>query len=142
MHRALADLRGAGYRDAILWTLADYEQGRTFYEATGWRASGEVPDTQRQIAFRRSLRDAEPMTTEHPDDDLSNAHLSIQVYDIAIAAAREALRDRFGFTEAQAQAVLDLRFRKLTSTDLRAIGEHRQELVARVALLEGRLDSD
>jgi N-acetylglutamate synthase-like GNAT family acetyltransferase len=57
MDSALADLRGAGYRDGILWTLAGYEQGRKFYEATGWRASGEVRDARRQIAFRRSLMD-------------------------------------------------------------------------------------
>ena len=161
MDCALADLRNAGYRDAILWTLADHEQGRTFYEATGWRASGEARDTRRQVAFRRSLRDAEPMTAEHQENDVRNARLAIQVYDaVAIAArdahavldtvmgasdqdtARGALQDRFGFTEVQAQAVLDLQFRKLTSTDLRAIEQHRQELVARVALLEGRLGDD
>ncbi len=55
MDRALDDLRESGYQEGILWTLAHYEQGRTFYEATGWRASGEVRDAGQQIAFRRSL---------------------------------------------------------------------------------------
>lgn len=52
---ALDDLRAAGYREAILWTLADYARGRRFYESTGWRASGEARDSGRQVAFRRSL---------------------------------------------------------------------------------------
>ncbi|UFN45352.1 GNAT family N-acetyltransferase [Nocardioides okcheonensis] len=55
MDRALDDLRESGYQEGILWTLAHYERGRTFYEATGWRASGEVRDAGRQIGFRRSL---------------------------------------------------------------------------------------
>lgn len=55
MDAALADLRGGGYGQAILWTLADYERARTFYEATGWHPSGEVRDSGREIAFRRVL---------------------------------------------------------------------------------------
>ncbi len=55
MGAALDNLRGGGYGQGILWTLADYEQGRTFYEATGWRSSGEVRDSGRQIAFRHVL---------------------------------------------------------------------------------------
>lgn len=55
MDRALDELRAAGYHEGILWTLAHYEQGRTFYEATGWRASGEVRAAGQQIAFRSSL---------------------------------------------------------------------------------------
>jgi ribosomal protein S18 acetylase RimI-like enzyme len=55
MDAALDELRGGGYGQGILWTLADNEQVRTFYEATGWRSSGEVRDSGRQIAFRRVL---------------------------------------------------------------------------------------
>ena len=55
MDRALDDLRESGYQQGILWTLARYEQGRAFYEATGWRASGELRDAGQQIGFRRSL---------------------------------------------------------------------------------------
>lgn len=54
MAAALDDLLDAHYRESILWTLADYTQGREFYEATGWSPSGEVRDSGRQIAFRRS----------------------------------------------------------------------------------------
>jgi N-acetylglutamate synthase-like GNAT family acetyltransferase len=55
MDVALAGLRDAGYRQAILWTAANYEQGRSFYETAGWHASGEVRDAGRHIAFRRAL---------------------------------------------------------------------------------------
>lgn len=55
MDAAVADLIEADFPQAIVWTLADYEQGRAFYEATGWRASGEARDAGRQVAFRRSL---------------------------------------------------------------------------------------
>ena len=58
MGSAIELLGDAGYRRCILWTLADYEQGRSFYEATGWRSSGEVRDSGRQIAFRRVLPSA------------------------------------------------------------------------------------
>jgi GNAT superfamily N-acetyltransferase len=55
MTAALDDLVDAGYRDGILWTLADYDPGRRFYEATGWRASGELRDGGMQVAFRRRM---------------------------------------------------------------------------------------
>jgi GNAT superfamily N-acetyltransferase len=54
MNAALGDLLEASYREGILWTLDRYDRGRAFYEATGWRCSGEVRDSGRQIAFRRS----------------------------------------------------------------------------------------
>lgn len=57
MNVALNDLVGAGYRQGILWTLADYEHGRDFYTATGWHVSGETRASGRQIAFRRPLAD-------------------------------------------------------------------------------------
>jgi len=56
MSVAVSDLVDAGYREGILWTLADYRQGSEFYQATGWQASGELRDGGRQMAFRRSLR--------------------------------------------------------------------------------------
>ena len=55
MDSALGELRGGGYGQGILWTLADYDRGHTFYEATGWRSSGEVRDSGHQIAFRHAL---------------------------------------------------------------------------------------
>ena len=58
MVAALDDLRRARYRECILWTLAGYDRGRSFYEATGWHATDEVRDAGSQIAFRRSLVEA------------------------------------------------------------------------------------
>jgi GNAT superfamily N-acetyltransferase len=55
MGMALSDLVGGGYREGIVWTLADHRPARLFYEATGWHVSGEVRDRGRQIALRRSL---------------------------------------------------------------------------------------
>jgi GNAT superfamily N-acetyltransferase len=34
---AFEEMRGAGYRQAILWTLEGNERGRAFYERVGWR---------------------------------------------------------------------------------------------------------
>ena len=102
------------------------------------------------------------MTSEFPtypeltaDDERRNALLQMQIYEaIAIAAndahavldsvlnasdpdaARRALEDRYGFTETQAQVVMDLQFRRLTATDRHTFEQHRQELAARVAVLD------
>jgi DNA gyrase subunit A len=104
------------------------------------------------------------MTREHPEypernaeDELRNARLQMLIYEaIAIAAsdahtvlatvmgasapeaAGRALQDRYGFTEVQASAVMDVQFRRLTSTYLHKIEEYRHELAARVSVLEGR----
>jgi hypothetical protein len=58
MDAALDDLLAAGYHEGILWTLTGYKRGRSFYEATGRHASGEVRDSGRQLAYRRPLIDS------------------------------------------------------------------------------------
>lgn len=105
------------------------------------------------------------MTSDYPtypeltaDDKRRNALLQMQIYE-AIAtvandshavldtvlnasdpdAARRALEDRYGFTETQARAVMDLQFGRLTSTDRHTFEQHRQELAARVAALDENL---
>jgi GNAT superfamily N-acetyltransferase len=52
---AIDYLRADGYRQAVLWTLAHYEQGQRFYEATGWRLDGGVRDGDRQVRYRYDL---------------------------------------------------------------------------------------
>lgn len=47
-----------GYREAVLWTLANYERGQRFYEAMGWEADGGRRDEGRQIRYRRELQSA------------------------------------------------------------------------------------
>jgi hypothetical protein len=55
---AVEHLAGDGYQEAIVWTLADYERGQAFYEATGWKRDGGVRDEGRQLRYRRRF--------EHP----------------------------------------------------------------------------
>ena len=56
MATALEGLSRAGYRRAILWTVARYERGRGFYQAHGWRRDETLTrDDGRQIAFRHDL---------------------------------------------------------------------------------------
>lgn len=52
MSVALTYLKADGYREAILWTLAGYEQGQTFYEAMGWRLDGGTRAGGRQVRYR------------------------------------------------------------------------------------------
>jgi len=40
LHAAVAGLREAGHRDAILWVLEDNPRARRFYEREGWRLDG------------------------------------------------------------------------------------------------------
>lgn len=58
MATALRQLAADGYEAAILWTLRDYERGRAFYEATGWRRDGGFRDEGRQVSYRHLLRRA------------------------------------------------------------------------------------
>lgn len=55
-------------------------------------------------------------------------------------AAGRALQRRFGFSELQAIAVMDLQFRRVTAIDRQKIEQRRQELAARVVALEADLD--
>jgi len=51
LHFLIAD----GYREAVLWTLAGYEQGQRFYEDLGWRLDGATRDEDRQVRYYRPL---------------------------------------------------------------------------------------
>jgi GNAT superfamily N-acetyltransferase len=53
---ALQEL-AAGYRDAIVWTVAGYDRGSRFYEAMGWHCDGGTRADDREVSFRRSLAD-------------------------------------------------------------------------------------
>jgi GNAT superfamily N-acetyltransferase len=52
---ALGYLRADGYRQAVLWTLANYPQGQRFYEAAGWHLTGDTRDAGRQVRYRHEL---------------------------------------------------------------------------------------
>jgi DNA gyrase subunit A len=55
--------------------------------------------------------------------------------------AREGLMSRFGLSEVQAQAILDLRLARLTGLERQKIEDEYQALVARIAELKAILDS-
>lgn len=52
MQVALHGLADQGWREAILWTLANYERGQHFYEALGWQLDGGARDEGRQVRYR------------------------------------------------------------------------------------------
>jgi len=43
------------YPQAILWTLAGYDQGQRFYESTGWHLDGNTRDDGHQVSYRHDL---------------------------------------------------------------------------------------
>jgi L-amino acid N-acyltransferase YncA len=55
MDIALRHLVTDGYREAVVWTLAHYEQGMRFYEATGWSQNGKSRRDGREICYGRKL---------------------------------------------------------------------------------------
>ncbi len=59
-----------------------------------------------------------------------------------VETARTGLMERFGLSEIQAQAILDMRLQKLTSLETRKIVEELQEIRALIAELKALLASD
>ena len=57
----------------------------------------------------------------------------------SVGEARERLMQRFGLTEIQSQAILDLRLQRLTGMERQKIEEEYAELLARIATLEAIL---
>lgn len=64
MHKALEKL-AATYPEAILWTLANYPQGQTFYAKTGWTLTARTRDNGHQVAYRRTFRSSTPTAHTH-----------------------------------------------------------------------------
>ncbi len=56
MDQAVAGLRGGGFREAILWVLADNARGRRFYELAGWRPDGATMDWETSGATLPEVR--------------------------------------------------------------------------------------
>ena len=55
MSQALRALSADGYREAVLWTFADYPRGETFYRAMGWSRSGTLRNDGTQVLYRLLL---------------------------------------------------------------------------------------
>ena len=65
LQAAIEALAADGFDTATLWTLADSEESRAFYEAVGWRTDGaesvwEERDGLRLVRYRLTLPTAEP----------------------------------------------------------------------------------
>lgn len=58
-----------------------------------------------------------------------------------VPAARQGLIDRFGLTESQAQAILDMRLQRLTGLEREKIEAEYKELIKQIANLKDILDS-
>jgi DNA gyrase/topoisomerase IV subunit A len=90
--------------------------------------------------------------------ELRNALYQLQVYEaIAVAtndahstldamlgasdpgAAQRELKERYGFSDIQAAAVMDVQFRRVTAIDRQKIEQRRRELAERVRVLEKEL---
>ena len=56
--------------------------------------------------------------------------------------AKEQLENRFGLTEVQAQAILDLRLQRLTGLEIEALRKEYQQILETIARLEGILGSE
>ncbi len=59
-----------------------------------------------------------------------------------VREARDKLMDRFGFDEAQAQAILDLRLQRLTGLEIEALRREYAEVLKLIKTLEGILASE
>ncbi len=53
LHAAVAELAADGFETVTLWTLADSEASRAFYEAQGWRTDGVVVEWEDWEGVRR-----------------------------------------------------------------------------------------
>lgn len=90
----------------------------------------ELQDALRQLSIYEAIASA-----------ASDAHAVLDIVMNAPdpEAASRALSSRYGFTEVQAWAVMDIQFRRLTSVDRRKIEQHHLELSEHVAALEREL---
>jgi DNA gyrase subunit A len=102
------------------------------------------------------------MTGRDPDvtaeDELRSVREQLEIYEaICVAAgdvhavldvvlgssdpdvARRALELRYGFAEAQAWAVMEVQFRRMTQSDRQKIEQRRDELMSRLAALDAEL---
>jgi RimJ/RimL family protein N-acetyltransferase len=61
MRAGVEELRGRGYRDAILWVLEDNPRARRFYEREGWTLDGARREGEHlgvrtvEVRYRRAL---------------------------------------------------------------------------------------
>ena len=103
---------------------------------------------QEDVVTRRTKYDLEAAKKrEHILDGLVKAIMNIDEGNCHYSrfkdpkAAKEALMERFEFTEIQAQAILDLRLQRLTNLELEAIHKEAKEIKAAIKRLKAILGS-
>lgn len=103
---------------------------------------------QRDVVTRRTNFDlSAALSRAHILEGLSVAVLNIDEVIALIRAsktpkiARESLMERFKLSEAQAQAILDLRLQRLTNLELLAIENEAKEIKKRIKELQAIIDS-
>mgnify|MGYP000880811442 CR=1 FL=1 len=74
--------------------------------------------------------------------DLIDAIIALIRASATVTEARDGLVARFGFSELQAQAILDMRLQRLTGMERQRLEEEYREVVARIAELEAILGSE
>jgi ribosomal protein S18 acetylase RimI-like enzyme len=53
---AVRGLKGAGFKDAMLWVLATNDRAKRFYEIAGWRPDGGIKLEERGQALLNEVR--------------------------------------------------------------------------------------
>ena len=86
---------------------------------------------------RAHILEALIVAVDHLDEVIAMIRSSKSVKE-----ARERLIARFGFTERQAQAILDLRLQRLTGLEILALRKEYQDILKTIETLEGILGSE
>ena len=119
--------RQMGVREALLYYIGHQKQvvtRRTQYELEQARA-------------RAHILEGLIVAVDHLDEVIQLIRSSRTVKE-----AREGLMARFGFTERQAQAILDLRLQRLTGLEILALRKEYEEILKTIDRLEGILKSE
>jgi DNA gyrase subunit A len=101
--------------------------------------TSQDPDRNPEVELQDALRQLhiyEAIATAAGD---AHAVLDIVLTSPDPDAANRALVGRYAFSEVQAWAVLDIQFRRLTSTDRRKMEQRHHEVGEQVAALEREL---
>ena len=111
--------------------------GQAFWQASRMGVSGDelgIEEQLRRAGERLHILDAIAAVVEDLQDFL---RVVVEANDLD--DANVALRARYGFDEMQAEAVLDMQFRRTTNLDRDRIRHQRDEVAAEVLDLSRRI---
>ena len=144
---------------AFYEAMGGREVGQRTFDEDGFPLPETVyawPDLAGLVTGSRPMTDRDPDLTA--EDELRSVREQLEIYDaICVAAgdahavldavlgapdpdsASRALELRYGFTKAQAWAVMEVQFRRMTLSDRQKIDQRRDELASRAAGLDAEL---